>query len=197
MDESLDLDLSWITEQESMLEHSQHIELKLLHSIPMTVFCVDHGYVSCWSTTEVPLDISGSECSVLASDKLVHIIQGYKKELNEQGKWTWGHGAVFHIDTDISHVYAFSATSGNQFLKPIDFCRDLVIAASPDIFHFSSQVYLFFEKQTTPPVAIKPILKTELRGKSTKKVHIMLPTTSLPKPIQKARRTRRAIPYTK
>jgi hypothetical protein len=27
MDESLDLDLSWITEQESMLEHSQHIEL--------------------------------------------------------------------------------------------------------------------------------------------------------------------------
>jgi hypothetical protein len=193
----LELDLSWISEQESILDHSQNIELKPLTSIPILAAYVDQGYVSFCKNIDVPLDISGGECSVLYSNKIIQIIQEYKKGLNDKSKWSWTHGALFHIDTDISHVYSFSAVSGNKFLKPIDFCSDLVIASSPDIFHFSSQIYLFFEKQT-PPTYIKPILKSDSginRGKSTKKVHLDLPVPILlpdSKTMQRSRRTRRS-----
>lgn len=200
----LDLDLSWISEQESILDHSQNIELKPLTSIPILVAYVDQGYVSFCKNINVPLDISGGECSVLYSNKMIQVIQECKKgpyekgnKDTDRGKWSWAHGALFHIDTDISHIYSFSAVSGNKFLKPVDFCSDLVIVSSPDLFHFSSQIYLFFEKQT-PLTYIKPILKPDSginRGKSTKKVHLDLPVPiSLPdsKTMQKARRTRRS-----
>ena len=161
---------------------------------------VDQGYVSFFKNREVPLDVSGGECSVLYSEQMIQIIQECKKEVcnHGNGKWSWAHGALFHIDTDLSHVYSFSAGSGNKCLKPVDFCSDLVIAASPDIFHFSSQIYFFFEKQDMhPPVSIKPILKSDtgLR-KSTKKVHLDLPMLATvsadSKTGQKARRTRRS-----
>ena len=195
----LELDLSWISEQESILDHSQNIELKPLTSIPILAVYIDQGYVSFYKKLDVPLDISGSECSVLYSEQMIQIIQKCKKEpfnkSNDKGKWYWAHGALFHIDTDISHVYSFSASSGNKCLKPIDFCSDLVIASSPDLFHFSSQIYLFFEKQT-PPTSIKPILKSDSgqhnRGKSTKKVHLVLPITET-KTVKKSRQTRRRL----
>ena len=195
----LDLDLSWITEQESILNHSQNIELKPLVSIPVLVCYVDQGYVSFCKNMDVTLDVSGGECSVLHSNKVIQIIQECKKEPtnnSDKSKWSWAHGALFHIDTDIAHVYSFSSVSGNKFLKPVDFCSDLVIVASPDIFHFSSQMYLFFEKHPPVSVSIKPILKSDSsfhRGKSTKKVHIALPIpVPNSKTIQKARRTRRS-----
>jgi len=209
MELDFDLDLSWISEQESILDHSENIEIKPLVSIPVLVAYIDQGYVSFCKNMNVTLDVSGGECSILYSEKLIHIIQECKKELcdkltascGDKVKWSWAHGALFHIDTDISHVYSFSAVSGNKFLKPVDFYTDLVIVANPDIFHFSSQIYLFFEKHIIYPptsVPIKPILKSGAgihRGKSTKKVHIELQNPiviSNSKTIQKSRRTRRS-----
>lgn len=190
-----DPDFSWIHKEERILKQYQTIEVKPIASLPIIAMFVDAGNILFHSridAADLQIDASGHH-SVLHSDKLVHIIQNFKCEPRDNCKWTWAYGTLFHIDIDINRVYQFS---GGHYLKDVDFCSDLVIPASPDIFHFSSQLFLFFEKVGTMSSNHLPksILKKAIldHTKPTKKVRIdapALPTTALHK---KNRKTKRA-----
>lgn len=174
-----DPDFSWIQKEECILNRYQSIELKPLEHLPIIAFFIDDGNIAFHSRiAAAPLEIDESkQHSTLSSDKLVHIIQECKRNSGAQniGKWTWAHGSLFHIDIDINRVYQFSGET--DYLKPVDFCSGLTIPASPDIFHFSSQLFLFFEKAAHLPKSIlkKNASDNKTSASSTKKVRIDLP----------------------
>ncbi len=198
MDEDMDPDFSWIHKEECILKKYQNIEVKPLDYLPITAVFVDAGNVlfhSRVNAKSLEIDASASH-SVLRSDKLIHIIQECKREKRGDYKWTWTYGTLFHIDMDISRAYQFSGGDPDQYLKDVDFCMDLVIPASPDIFHFSSQLFLFFENVGTPSYHLpKSILKTAMsqqHTKPTKKVRIDAPSLlSASRP--NLRKTKRAL----
>ena len=198
MDEDEDPDFSWIQKEESILKQYQNIEVKPLDYLPITAVFVDAGNVLFHSRihpTALEIDASANH-SVIRSDKLIHIIQECKREKRGGHKWTWTYGTMFHIDIDISRAYQFSGGGGGEYLKDVDFCMDLVIPASPDIFHFSSQLFLFFENVGTVSSSHLPksILKTAMsqqHTKPTKKVRIEAPSLMSSRP--NLRKTKRAL----
>ena len=180
MDYDADPDFSWIQKEECILNRYQSIELKPLERLPIIAFFIDDGNIASHSRiAAAALEIDESkQYSKLSSDKLVHIIQECKRIHGAQGgccKWTWAHGSLFHIDIDINRAYQFSGET--DYLKNVDFCSGLTIPASPDIFHFSSQLFLFFEKAAHSPKSIlkKNASDNKPSASSTKKVRIELP----------------------
>ncbi len=185
MDE--ELDLSWIEQEETVLEQSRDISVKPLECIPIVACYVENGQIVHKQeiTSVAPLEKTETT-SVLSSEKIVHFIQQGKNNGRPEGKWHYAHGAVFHIDVvDIQHLYKFSSCS---FLTPLDFYKELVLPCSPVLFHSFSQLFLFFEKRdhsagvVVPP---KSILKKNAKDaiaaeRVTKRVRICAVATERP-----------------
>lgn len=177
-DLDLDLDLSWIHKEELKLERSQNVFLKPLQNISVIpIYIKDDSIIFCGEKSFEEMAVSDSHSS-LSSDHIIRLIQKYKTGCGDNHKWTWAHGAVFHIDVDINNVYNFSAilNGSDHYLKPLNVYRDLVLIENPNIFHSYSQIFLFFNETANQ---VSGILKSgggEEKMKSTKKVRIHLPS---------------------
>lgn len=142
----IDLDLSWIKEEESLLKNvqTQHTQ-SLMSSIAVRVIytnlhreiidCKKHVFLLRMEETR----------SVLDQAVLLQHIQSFKCD----GKYKLDDMFLYNVDVDFEHLQSFSRSE----LKRLRAVEDVLISPSLPIFHQLNEVMFFFSE--VPPSILK------------------------------------------
>lgn len=197
--EDEELDISWIREQEQLL-NADNYQISPLVEIPIHVVYVNaHGVVETNDTLHYSLSSNGH----LTHSALVLLQKQYQK-LNYLCVDT----VYYHFDIRPEHIQDYVTADHNANVNPYlkTYVGENGIHFPPIIklFHTFSAIYIFYREVEHAPLP-KPILKIggivngNVKG-NTKKVRIVcdvVPTPVLMKPSIKVRKTRKYLPQPK
>lgn len=192
--EELDLDTSWIEEEEKIQNIQYNYEreqCKTIHiyciyvNIENNVIKIDHEkypLVSRQNTNNTP-----SNCSLLLKENVLKIIQS-KKIYTPTSKYKFEDVILYNVDVDAENIQAYenmepTIYNSNEFFKVLPFVGDIVVPDTVFIFHELNSLFFIFKEYefqvTQHRNTLKSILKsTEVSGeqlpvKQTKKVRIL------------------------
>jgi hypothetical protein len=168
-----DLDLSWIQEEQSMLEGvtSQSTKTNMSKIGFRCIYVGANQHIIAHNRMVCSLEICDTH-SILSNARLLKYIKHFQ-HLNGT-RYTLGDMLLYHVNIDFEHIQAFASCETVASFRPISMFEDVVIHPSLPIFHEINEIYMFYQEKSIASIDLVSILKTELTQKSihTKKVRI-------------------------
>jgi hypothetical protein len=177
-----DLDLSWIEEEQSLLEGPTTQSRKTIMS-EINFHCIYiglHQEIVSHVRNRCSLEMRDTH-SILTNARLLKYIKEFQRV--DGIKYKLGDMLLYHVNIDFENIQAFvSCGSVGQF-QPISLFEDVVVEPSLSIFHEINEIYMFYQEKSLVSVDLVSILKNELTQKSahTKRVRISNPDTPVKK----------------
>ena len=162
--------MSWLEEQERILSISEVPYREPMQSLKCYFFYINmNDYIDRVDMEELDLGMEG----VLASDKLLHIIQS-KKTYTANTKYVFQDLFLFHVDLEPDEIQGFVGCDGEvdngRFFRKVSVVDDIIVPPSIGVFHSVNSLYFFFHesflRKAREP---KSILKVGGGGKNTKR----------------------------
>lgn len=168
-----DLDLSWIQEEQDLLEGPTQSKKHVMSNIAFRCIYIDSNQEIVSNTRSVcSLEVCDTH-SVLSNARLLK----YIKDFQRLNGITYKLGEIFmyHINIDFENVQAFISCDSVGSFSTISMFEDLIIEPSLSIFHEINEIYMFYREKSVLSMDMTSIMKTELTKKSvnTKKVRIV------------------------
>lgn len=199
-----ELDISWLREQEQIIDVENNHNREPMNNINIMVLYVNlqneiDKIVYEKHSLDVINDLSGS---LFHKNKLIEFIHS-KKIYTPSTRYKLSDTLLFHIDLNHHQLITFSkmnndANIHSYFLKPISFMTDIVVPPSMFVFHKTNTLIFIFQEipiSNSKNKSLKSILKKdsfqevrEPKSNCTKKVKI---AQDLPSKIKKHKKTRR------
>lgn len=172
-----DLDLSWIQEEQSLLEGPT--QSKKTNMSEIAIHCIYIGSnqdVVSHSRTICSLEMHNTH-SKLSNACLLKYIKQF--QVANGVTYKIGEMMLYHVNVDFENIQAFLSCGSTGTFHPISMFEDVNVEPSLAIFHEVNEIYFMYQEN------LVSILKTELTQKSnhTKKVRIV----ETPVPCQKKR----------
>ena len=167
-----DLDLSWIEEEQSLLEGPTQSRKIVMPEI--TFHCIyigPHQEIVSHVRNRCSLEMRDTH-SILTNARLLKYIKDFQRV--DGIKYKLGDMLLYHVNIEFENIQAFvSCGSVGQF-QPISLFEDVVVEPSLAIFHEINEIYMFYQEKSLVSVDLVSILKNELTHKSshTKRVRI-------------------------
>jgi hypothetical protein len=190
---NIELDLSWIVEQER-LESIQNLCLReKMTSIPAVFIYVNQNHFIDSIHREV-LDVSG--VSVITKQQLSHISQSKSKK-TASSIYSFNELVWFHVDLEPESIQSFSqqytsSLDPTPFYNVYSILENIVLTPSIFIFHRINTLFFFFHEIPNPEFTKLPSILTNIKSKpkTTKKNVAITITTPIS---QKHRKTRKQL----
>lgn len=167
--------MSWIDEEERLLEIQDHCDREEMESIKCYFIYVNsNGYIQSITTDNIELTYNREKnISLIPKNKLLNIIQKQKIDF-KNSKYIYKDACSFIVNLDPEDIKEFSTSLNltsynNKFTKKIPLMDDVIIDPSIFIFHDINSLYFFFEEIEKDPITPKPILKIHSHVKDNKK----------------------------
>lgn len=159
------LDISWLTEEESMIQLNSCLEKELLLHIELRVFFVDTQFsMREMSPRKLKLDISGNG-SILPKESIIQEIETAKQEYTElytsSGVFTLMDVLIWNIAMDATRIHLMREFEHGSLFS------DIVLAPSLSIFHSEQCIFIFLRECCKSSVSSK--------SKQTKRVRFHTP----------------------
>lgn len=186
--EEIDLDTSWIEEEEKIQNIQYTCEREQCKGIH--IYCIyvnKENIVNKIDHEKYPLEPQ-SKCSLLPKENVLRIIQS-KKIYTPTSKYKFEDIILYNVDLDAENIQSYENAeptiyNSNEFFKVLPFVGDIVVPNTVFIFHELNTLFFIFKEYEfqTPPQhrnTLKSILKSpEVSGeqshvKHTKKVRIL------------------------
>lgn len=168
-----DLDLSWIQEEQSLLEgpNTQSTKTVMSEIAFRYIYIGANQEILSQNRTICPLEMHDTY-STLSNARLLKYIKDFQRFNGIRYKL--GDVLLYHINIDFEHIQAFVSCGTVGSFLPISMFEDVVIEPSLAIFHEINEIYMFYQEKSVASIDLVSILKTELTKKNihTKKVRI-------------------------
>jgi len=168
-----DLDLSWIQEEQSLLEGPTTQSTKTLMSeiAFRYIYIGPNQEIVAHNRTICPLEMCDTY-STLSNARLLKYIKQFQHYHGTRYKL--GEVLLYHVNIDFENIQAFVSFGTAGAFSPISMFEDVVIEPSLAIFHEINEIYMFYQDKSVASIDLVSILKTELTKKNihTKKVRI-------------------------
>ena len=160
-----DLDLSWIEEEQSLLEGPTQSRKIVMPEI--TFHCIyigPHQEIVSHVRNRCSLEMRDTH-SILTNARLLKYIKDFQRV--DGIKYKLGDMLLYHVNIEFENIQAFvSCGSVGQF-QPISLFEDVVVEPSLAIFHEINEIYMFYQEKSLVSVDLVSILKNELTHKSS------------------------------
>ena len=143
--------MSWLEEQEHILSIDSVPYREPIQILKCYFFYINmNDYIDRINIEELEIDGSG----VLASDKILHIIQS-KKVYTNNTKFVFQDLFLFHIDLEPDEIQGFisddggdseGAGAGSRFFRKISVTDNVIVPPSIRVFHNINSLYFFFHE---------------------------------------------------
>ena len=178
-----DLDLSWIQEEQTLLEGPT--QSKKINMSEIALHCIYVGSnqdIVSHSLTKCSLEIRDTH-STLPNECLLKYIKQF--QVANGITYKIGEMMLYHVNVDFENLQVFLSCGSIGTFHPISMFEDVKIEPSLAIFHEVNEIYFIYQEKSVGSVNLVSILKNELTQKSnhTKKVRII----ETPIPCQKKR----------
>ena len=163
---NIELDLSWIVEQER-LESIQNLCLReKMTSIPAVFIYVNQNHFIDSIHREV-LDVSG--VSVITKQQLSHISQSKSKK-TASSIYSFNELVWFHVDLEPESIQSFSqqytsSLDPTPFYNVYSILENIVLTPSIFIFHRINTLFFFFHEIPNPEFTKLPSILTNIKSK--------------------------------
>ena len=168
-----DLDLSWIQEEQSLLEGptTQSTKTVMSEIAFRSIYIGANQEILSQNRTVFPLEMHDTY-STLSNARLLKYIKDFQRFNGIRYKL--GDILLYHVNIDFEHIQAFVSCGTVGSFNPISMFEVLVIEPSLSIFHEINEIYMFYQDKSVATIDLVSILKTELTKKNihTKKVRI-------------------------
>jgi hypothetical protein len=189
-DNELDIDTSWIDEQEKLQNINTNYYREPMNSMNIfflyinqnnyieNIICEKHQLI----ISESQLDSSNKNSSFLSKEFVLKLIQTKKKK-TPVSKYKFKEILLFNVDLDTEHIQSFSMNdnytdSSHPFFKKIPIIDDIFISDSIFIFHSLNSLFFIFQEypniisNTQQKHTLKSILKPSINNiKNNDKFH--------------------------
>jgi hypothetical protein len=174
-----DLDLSWIREEQDLLEGPAQSKKRVMSDITFHCIYIDSNQEIVSNKRSIcSLEVCDTH-SILSNSRLLK----YIKDFQRLNGITYKLGEIFmyHINIDFENVQAFLSYDSAGSFSTISMFEDLIIEPSLSIFHEINEIYMVYQEKSVVSIDLVSIMKTELNKKSanTKKVRIADHSTNL------------------
>jgi hypothetical protein len=153
MDPEEDLDISWVQDQEKIIQVDQNYTREPISSIYLySLFVNLNSYVDQIICDPIELDQTENGKTVLSKEKILYYIQQKKKQGSLNGKKYRLHESLsFLVDLEPEQLQEFSQQEptierSNSFLKVLSVLNDIVFPESIFIFHSLNSIYFIFKE---------------------------------------------------
>jgi hypothetical protein len=176
--------MSWINEEEELLEIQEHCDRIEIESIKSYfIYINQNGYIQSITTDNIELDYNREKnTSFINKNKILKIIQQQKINF-KNSKYIYKDACLFLVNLEPEDIKEFSIyldlkDYNNRFFKKIPLLEDVIVEPSIFLFHKLASIYFFFEEIEKDTVTPKPILKIQKnvinKTPSSKKVTIKI-----------------------
>jgi hypothetical protein len=183
MDESEDLDISWIDEQEKLHSVDKNYFREPMEQLSVTIIYINiNSYIENIVCEKQPLTQT-KKYAILEKERLIQIIQS-KKKTTPHSKYKFIDALLYNIELEPENIQNYSNTNPSEentniFLKRLPIIDDINIPPSIFIFHNVNGLYLLFKEEARTDIQnirTQSILKSDnqTQHKITKKVKIVL-----------------------
>jgi hypothetical protein len=170
MDLYLDLDTSWIENEEKRFSHEMNCKKTHMDSISCVfVYMDEHLSIQKVVKEREPLVTIGSSVGILNS-RLLQIIQE-RRHLGTGMRYKIMSLLNFHVDLEPEEMHDFVFDESN-WCKEVSMFNDIIIGPSVFIFHPLHSLYFFLKEDSMVMKPMKSILKTS-DSRSTKKFRVL------------------------
>jgi len=178
----IDLDISWIEEQEKIQNIDKNYFREPMDSINIHIIYINANLYIENIKKETHELTKKERHTVLEKERVLQIIQS-KKKTTPYSKYKFMDALLYNVDLEPEQIqnYANSKESeSTYFLKPVRIMEDIIVPQSIFVFHGINALYFFFKEEPRTDIAQiknKSILKTDGDApphKTTKKVKIVL-----------------------
>jgi hypothetical protein len=180
--DDMDLDISWIEEQEKIQSVDKNYFRESMDSIDDYFFYINANLYIESIRKERHLLTKREKNTVLEKERVLQIIQ-MKKKITPYSKYKFMDALLYNVDLEPEQIQNYANSKEEEtslFLKPVRIMDDIEISQSIFLFHGINALYFFFKEEARTDITNiknKSILKSDGESnphKTTKKVKLVL-----------------------